>query len=68
MGQQHNKLIKRNRRKRYLKRRKELEKTEGIIKKKKVAKPATAVKAQEPVKKAAKKVAKKAPETAEVKA
>ncbi len=56
MGKQHNKIIKRRRRKNYLKRKTELQKQNAV--RNKVAKPAAAAEAA-PEKKAAKKVAKK---------
>ncbi|GAA5483449.1 hypothetical protein [Haloferula sargassicola] len=60
MGQQHKKVIKRTRRKNYLKRKKEQAKLSGVVKKRPGAKKAAAKKA--PAKKAAaKKTAKKAP-------
>jgi len=55
MGKQHNKIIKRRRRKIYLKRKAELEKQNAVRQKKTTAKPATETKAVK------KEVAKKAP-------
>ena len=72
MGKQHRKVIKRRRRKDYLKRKKELEKTNQVLSKKadkpapkKAAKKAAKKVAKKAAKKVAKKVAAEAPKEAE---
>ncbi|MGE9270825.1 MAG: hypothetical protein ACQKBU_08475 [Verrucomicrobiales bacterium] len=66
MGQQHRKVTKRNRRKKYLKRKSEQAKLGGLVKKKSVAAPAKKA-AKKTAKKAAKKTAKKAAKKAPAK-